>query len=610
MSDKNYLLFLGKECLNIFRSEPALFGKKGETMKSSRKNRARGMSRRGFLRGATVSTASAIAAASPYSGHGIAKAASSKDADDKPKSWKTPPDPIPETKTLKTIEADVVILGGGIAGVAAARSAAEAGVSVAVVEKQPEDRYTFFGNEIGTVNPKISMDAGIERIDPQEFFEEWQRRMGNRTNPQLVRQYVYKSGAACDWLIELIPDDSKKTLQVFGLPRPKHYAGKINGFKNWTGTVLFYGKGFTWSDAMKLVAAKAKSLGAVFYFGTSAQQVIKEGKKAVGAIAKDDKGNYIKFMARKGVLIACGDFSRNKEMIANLMSEHLDSREPLENFRGQGRDGDGQKMGIWAGGRMERGPRAMMNTIDMVSLAGAFGKTAFLRINREGKRYTNEASWASIAQGFRQSKGLLSAVWDSNWREELEYQALDHGSVDLKPKTLDRLERELNALNGTGADGGMVRNTVGSEDGGMPSKHYCADTFDRLADYLGYKDQAKKNFLATIERYNDLARKGVDEDFGKDPSLMHPLVKPPFFGTTSRTDSMPSGAMVTLAGLVIDENQRVLDDNDDPIPGLFATGNCSGGRYSTDYITPISGNSIGWAFTMGRIAGKYIAESS
>jgi succinate dehydrogenase/fumarate reductase flavoprotein subunit len=258
---------------------------------------------------------------------------------------------------------------------------------------------------------------------------------------------------------------------------------------------------------------------------------------------------------------------------------------------------------------METGPRAMMNVIDMVVLAGALGKTAFLRMNREGKRYTNEASWASIAQGFRQPKGRLCAVWDANWREELEYQPLDHGNVDLRPKTLDRLEKEFNALIGTGANGGMVHGTVGG-DVGMPSKHYCANTLEELADYLGYKGEAKKNFLSTVERYNQLAQKGVDEDFCKDPSLMHPIVKPPFFASISATDGMPYGAMVTLAGLAIDENQRVLDGNDDPIPGLFATGNCSGGRYSVDYITPITGNSLGWAFTMGRISGKYIAESN
>jgi succinate dehydrogenase/fumarate reductase flavoprotein subunit len=582
-------------------------------MEPSRENQSKSIGRRGFLKGVAVSTTGAIvAAASPYSGFSLAEAAGSKDTDDKPKSWKTLPEQIPDKKISKTIETDVVILGAGIAGVAAARSAAETGVSVAVIEKLAEDKYVFFGNEIGTVNSTFALDAGVDRIDPLEFFEEWQRRMGNRTNPLLVKQYVYNSGEACDWLIEALPDDFKKNLKIFGNPRPKYYSGKINGFKNWGGTVLFYSKGFGWSDAMKLMAAKAKDLGATFYYGTPARQIVKEGNKVTGAIAEDAKGNYIKFVAKKGVLIACGDFSRNKEMVVDLMSEHLDpSRDQLENFRGMGRDGDGQKMGVWAGGRMERGPRAMMNVIDMVSLAGAFGKTAFLRMNRNGERYTNEASWASIAQGFRQPRGSLCAVWDANWREELEYQPLDHGNVDPKPKILDRLEKELNALIGTGASGGMVRGTVGGdeEEGGMASKHYCANTLDGLADYLGYKGQAKKNFLSTIERYNELAKKGVDEDFAKDPSLMHPIMKPPFFGMVTSSE-ISAGAMVTLAGLLIDENQRVLDDNDDPIPGLYATGNSSGGRYSVDYITPMSGNSIGWALTMGRIAGKYIAKSS
>ncbi len=580
-------------------------------MKPSKENQAKSISRRGFLKGVTISTTGALmVAASSYPGVALAAAGDDKKSVDKPASWKTPPEPIPDNKVSKTIEADVVILGAGISGVAAARSAAEAGASVAVVEKLPEDKYVFFGNEIGTVNSRFALDAGVERIDPLEFFDEWQRRMGNRTNPLLVKQYVYNSGAACDWLLELIPDHFKEKLRVYGIPYPKYYTGSINGFKNWGGTILFY-EGYAWSDAMKLMVAKAIKLGASFHYETPARQIVKEGKKVAGVIAEDAMGNYVKFVAKKGVLIACGDFSRDKEMVVDLMSEHLDpSRDQLENFRGMGRDGDGQKMGVWAGGRMERGPRAMMNTIDMVSLAGAFGKTAFLRMNGNGERYTNEASWASIAQGFRQPIGSLCAVWDADWRKEMEYQPLDHGSVDPKPIILDRLEKELNALIGTGADGGMVHGTVGGseEEGGMPSKHYCADTLDELADYLGYKDQAKNNFLATIERYNELVKKGVDEDFAKDPSLMHPIAKPPFFGTVTKND-IPAGAMVTLAGLFIDEYQRVLDDNDDPIPGLFATGNSSGGRYSVDYITPISGNSIGWALTLGRIAGKYIAES-
>jgi hypothetical protein len=166
-------------------------------------------------------------------------------------------------------------------------------------------------------------------------------------------------------------------------------------------------------------------------------------------------------------------------------------------------------------------------------------------------------------------------------------------------------EAEIKALDGTGAEGGMVRDTFTIE--GMPNKTYRAETRDQLADYLGYKEQARQNFLATIERYNELARKDVDEDFGKDPRLMHPIEKPPYYGFYSRNDR-GSFALVTLSGLVIDKNQNVLDNNDDPIPGLYATGNSSGGRYAIQYITPIAGNSIGMALTLGRIVGKHMAE--
>jgi len=575
-------------------------------MERSKEDQATTISRRGFLRAATVSTAATMAAVSPRTAFGLAEDTASNGA---AKSWKTPPDPIPDAKIAKTAEADVVIIGAGAAGAAAARSAAEAGASVIVIEKQSEDKYTCIGNELGVVNSKFALDAGAPRIDPHEFFAEWQRRMGNRTNPRLVKQYVFESGAACDWLFEVIPAEVRNTATVFGLPLPRHYAGSINGIKSWVGTVMFYGKGLSWTDAMKHTGAKARTHGAQFLFGTSAEYLFKNGNRVAGVVAKDEKGNYIKVTGKKGLLLSCGDFSRNKELVADLLSEHLSMIEGIDKFRGMGREGDGHKMGVWAGGRIERGPRAMQNTIDMVALAGALGKTAFLRMNREGKRYTNEASWASIAQGFRQPKGTLCAVWDSNWREELDYQPMDHGNITMLPKILDRLEKEFNALAGTGANGGMVHGTVGG-DVGMPSKHYCANTLGELADYLGYKDQAKKNFLATVERYNELVKKGVDEDFGKDPSLLHPIVKPPFFASISSSGDTPTGAMVTLVGLEVDENQKVLDNNDDPIPGLFASGNCCGGRYSTDYITPVCGNSIGWAFTMGRIAGKYIAESS
>ncbi|MBN1664261.1 MAG: FAD-dependent oxidoreductase [Deltaproteobacteria bacterium] len=522
------------------------------------------------------------------------------------KNWMTPPEPVPESMIAKTIHADIVILGGGIAGVAAARAAAESGVSVSVLEKQREDRYEFFGGEMGSINSRFLLDAGVEQMDPMDYVNEFQRLTTNRTNPELIRQFAFNSGETFDWFLEFLPQSFKDTLHIFAHPLPRHFTGEIGGVRNWNGSVIFRGKGTSWNDAMMLMVKRAKQLGANFYFATTAEQIIKEWDRATGVVAKDDEGNYIRFMAGKGVLIACGDFSRNKEMLADLMAELVDIKgDAFNKFAGFGRDGDGQRMGIWAGGRMEPGPRAIMGGIGAGG-AGPFGGTAFLRMNRYGRRFTNEATWAAGYQGIRQPKGNIAVVWDSNWREELEYQAPDYGNVDTShTENMARLEADMKAVIGTGADGGRVRDTYTTQS--MPYTVYSADTPGELADYLGYAEQTKKNFLATVKRYNELADKGRDEDFGKDARLMHAIVKPPFFGFVSRNDR-PSFCQVTLSGLVIDENQNVLDKNDDPIPGLYATGNSSGGRYALSYFTPIAGNSIGMAMTLGRLVGMHIAK--
>jgi NAD(P)-dependent dehydrogenase (short-subunit alcohol dehydrogenase family) len=568
-------------------------------MKSTKEKQSEKISHRNSLKAET-------AAAHP-SDNSPAAEAKTPGASVKTKNWMMPPPPVPDSKIYKTIKVDVVILGAGNGGTAAARAAAQAGASVAVLEKQAEDKHTFNGGEIGVINSQFVLKAGVKKIDPMDYVREWQRRTGNRTNPLLIRQFAYNSGAALDWFLELLPPSFKDTLNVVFKRTPKHFTGEVDGVRSWPGSVTFYGKKeASWSDAMKLMVAKAKDLGAAFYFATAAEQLIKEGNRVTGVIAKDGMGNYLKFLARKGVLLACGDFSRNREMVADLMNELVDFKGgTLKKFLGVGREGDGQKMGIWAGGRMEPGPRALLSG-PWEGDAGAFGWTAFLRMNRYGKRFTNEASWAAGFQGIRQPKGPVCAVWDADWRKELEYQSLDHGNVDTSHgKNLARIEAEMKALCGTGAMGGNVCEPFSSYY--YPAKTYCAETLDELADYLGYKDEAKKNFLATIERYNKLARKGKDEDFGKDSRLMHPITKPPYYGYVDRNDGMTL-CLATLSGLVVDEYQNVLDENDDPIPGLYATGDCCGGRYALNYITPISGNGIGMPLTLGRIVGQHIAK--
>ena len=131
-------------------------------------------------------------------------------------------------------------------------------------------------------------------------------------------------------------------------------------------------------------------------------------------------------------------------------------------------------------------------------------------------------------------------------------------------------------------------------------------TMDQLADYLGLSGEKKENFLASVENYNAKCAAGYDDDFGKNPSVLFPVAKAPFYGFTK---DIYAGYefLCTTGGLWTDNNQRVYDEQLDVIPGLYATGNCCGRRFGVQYSTPIAGVSVGMAQTLGRELGKYLA---
>ena len=124
---------------------------------------------------------------------------------------------------------------------------------------------------------------------------------------------------------------------------------------------------------------------------------------------------------------------------------------------------------------------------------------------------------------------------------------------------------------------------------------------------LGLTGTDRENFIASVARYNELAHKGRDEDFAKDPRQLHPIEQGPFYAFCENV--RPVGfLMVTVCGLVVDAHQQVIGKDDEPIPGLYATGNCSGERFPIMYTTPVAGVSIGIAYTLGRIVGDYVAK--
>jgi predicted oxidoreductase len=109
---------------------------------------------------------------------------------------------------------------------------------------------------------------------------------------------------------------------------------------------------------------------------------------------------------------------------------------------------------------------------------------------------------------------------------------------------------------------------------------------------------------ATVDRYNALAEKGVDEDFGKPARFMFPITGPKY----AAFQYTPC-VTVTYGGLVTDLCARVLDTEDKPIPGFYATGEAaSGALYGTVY--PGCGTSIGSAILWGRVAARMAAGLS
>ena len=533
-------------------------------------------------------------------------------------AWLHEPAPVPVERILKTYSADIVILGAGHSGTAAARAAAESGASVLVVEQQSEDAFHALVGQVGTLNSMFIRERGVPDADPVDFIRDYQHRSLNRANPELIRQFAYKSGNALDWFLSVLPQFYLDHLEITMFPKPRYYTGELNGFRNFIGTIGFMNRPVddcpvqpNLSNAIRHIHQQLKLQGVQFFYGQTGYSLIQNDGRVTGLYTKDSEGNYQRFLANKAVILAAGDFSGDKEMLLDLLDEYRDITQSGKRFPLLGGcwKGGGIKMGLLAGGHMEPAPRGGMWCC-VAGNGGPMDGSAFLKLNEKGLRYTNEGImgyWGAGLQGARQ-KGPIVTLWDSNWREELEYQSLDHSSVDVSADyIMQEIEAGLRYLLETGSDEKVTKHGPGGPPSGKRNQTFSANSLEDLATMLGYTGVDRERFLTSVARYNQFAKAGRDEDFAKDPRLLHPVQTPPFFGYIEHS-SRAGAMMVTVAGLETDGDQRVLDDELDPIPGLYATGNCCGGRFPIMYTTPLAGISIGVALTLGREAGIQAAS--
>ena len=574
------------------------------------------------ISGATITTnavkkaaASCIEQAMGVHTAGGDTAASSSDED-----WLGTEPEIDESKVAKTVDVDVAVVGCGIAGVAACRSVAEDGGLVAAFEKAdgPQCRSGEYAVINGKVQAKWGRDTWTrEQID--DIIDSHMVESTYRCKRSIMSKWAHNIGDAFDWWVEAnpdlyyaettrsaIPDESADNfiIPIF-YPLPEHYDWKQERFPCYPTSVEFK------PDQHVTVEAnmqKAIDTGNVqTFYGCFVEKLIMENGRCVGLYARDAAtGEYIKCNASKGVILSTGDYSQNTKMLKHFCPEVIENNiqclftnvDVEGNFTNQG---DGIQLGMWAGAQVQQSHAPMIHHMgggaDLAGV-GVMGNAGFLNLDLNGKRFMNEdLPGQQLENQIELQKNRESwQIFDSNWPEQLPYMPAAHGGACYyedyaseaegpKNNTTYRNYKSPYQLEAAVADGRAVK----------------ADTLEELVAKI-YPDDtaAQQTALDSIQRYNELAKAGYDEDFHKSASRMWAVENGPFYADKFTTALL----LVCIGGLESDEDCHTFDADRNVIPGLYVAGNIQGNRFATEYPIGLKGVSHSMAMYYGYVAGK------
>lgn len=603
-------------------------------MKDSKSNGRGGVDRRTFLKGALA--AGAVATAASVAGCGTQKSSSGSLASSGYESAGDWLGSAPSVgRIAQTLSSDILVVGGGNAGIQAALAAAESGASVNVIEAAGEDDRRVRGVSVGCVNPTFLANRGAGPFDAEEICNQLCLRAGPGVNHEIIRKYVANSGETLDHMLALVSWPNKR-IRTASLADPSispldesqffmQTAGdgsttaSHGGYRSWASSVFFAGpmQHDTVSDLSALSRLdeiqqfsllKSKELGAHWYYGQSLVKLQQDSSGAVtGAVAKTSDGSYVAYNAKFGVILCTGDYGADKDMVWGLNTQAAEQAaragaSAADIANDAARTGMGIKAACWAGATVQAGPRGSLNLGG--GGGGPWGLAPFLWVDSDGKRFMNEAATPLALEGtLTQAAGTVATICDAGWADTCKAALLDAGMPLLgRAAYLDELVSDMGSIRTGSADGGQCRSCASVLR--ERTTVYAAATLDELCGLLGYRDEKRKNLLDTIARYNVLCDKGTDTDFGKDAALMKPVSTAPFFGTITENKRYATVGLVTLAGLSCDGDLRVLNKKGEVIKGLYAAGNCLGGRFGVSYAAPFPGLSVGMAITYGRLAGR------
>ncbi len=454
----------------------------------------------------------------------------------------------------KNLEAELVIVGGGGAGLAAAVAAAEKGAtSVIVLEKRGS-----LGGNTARATGLFACESPVqarEKIvaDKDELFKramDWAR--WSRVNPRILRAFLNKSGDTIRWLEEKGLEFDVIAFFPNQNPRVEHVAK---------------GKG---AQVTRVLADKCRDSGVQLILRSRGKKILRGARGNVTGVIAMKKEEFE--ITARSVIITTGGFGGNKKLLKKYCPLYYDGM-PLRGFP---LTGDGLLMAAEAGAAIDdlatllkEGPRIDPNSWP---LRGLEREPCTLWVNKRGERFVDEATGSHPFEGvnaiLRQPEKVCYTLVDTTIRQKMEEKI---------PGLKGALQIE--------ADKDRVK---------------ISDSWNEIARWIGADPGVLKD---TVDEYNACCEHGYDRIFAKDRRYLLPLRSAPYYAIRGLPHFLD-----TLGGIKINEHMEVLDNQDKPIPGLYAAGVTTSGWESETYCSDLSGSAFGYAINSGRIAGENAAK--
>ena len=517
---------------------------------------------------------------------------------------------IDETAITETVDTDILIVGAGNGGMFAAAYAAANGLNFRVIEQNANVQDTR--HWYGAVDSAAAKEAGEPATDKAKLLSEISRYASGKCDQRVVKTWINESAAMHDFMRSILEDKygwvcdfTSGSEAAWPTENAEHNTDYLYPVQEHNYMASESASGLPRNE---LLLQYIQELGYDVDFKTSLAKLEKNSEgRITGIIAQNtEDDHFIRYNANKGVLLACGGFPGNPYMMEQL--DPLGTSVTTACSYSPADKGYGIRAAVWAGANLDKEAAPMLFDRGVVApgVDGGYvdsdtafggkvfpgkirqynpGTQPFLKVNRNGERFANESCpYNDIVYAAAHQPGRVYAqICDANILED----AKRFHTIGCSAQTRNGGEKYIQGKMDEAIEAGAL---------------FKCDTLDELADKMGFTGAAKDTFLATVERYNELYDKQNDEDFGKPAYRLSAIRTAPFYGCW-----LGASLLTTEQGIAINEKGQALDNNNQPMEGLYITGDMSGSFFANNYPCLMAGVAMGRTLTFAMKAVKQMA---